>query len=602
MITFKELRWSDAFSYGKDNVLKLDSSPLTQIVGKNGHGKSSIALIIEEVLFNTNSKKIKKADILNRYSKSKNYTIELDFDKDGTQYTVSTSRTNSSSTVKLLKNGEDISNHTATGTYKTIEHILGYDHKTFSQIVYQSSVSSLEFLTATDTARKKFLIELLNLSKYTKAGEVFKELASSTSKALEVAQAKVNTVSNWIKRYEKENLELLPIKDEPAPPTEEIKEAEQLVEQLANIDNITKKILQNNKYREVFQNMEVPVWPGFEPKRDDFYNEAKLNLLKVTQELKEGSSLASKCKGPVVKCNACGQDVDNHTMFNMAQEFENKRADLEKHRDNLADTIAKFEDTEKKYNQYLAKVAEYEKYAGLYDPNMSSEVPDKQTLNKRVGILTTVISTTNAAIEDIRRRNKAALEHNAKVELIKKQMEEMRAELAENSASVISLTEELSNYQVLVKAFSTTGLVAYKIECLVKDLEEVTNNYLTNLADGRFQLGFQITSSDKLNVVITDNGNDIDINALSSGERARVNVAALLGIRGLMQSLSNSRTNLLILDETVENLDAEGKEKLIEVLLEEESLNTFLISHGFTHPLLEKLHVVKKNNVSRLDT
>jgi ABC-type multidrug transport system ATPase subunit len=69
-----------------------------------------------------------------------------------------------------------------------------------------------------------------------------------------------------------------------------------------------------------------------------------------------------------------------------------------------------------------------------------------------------------------------------------------------------------------------------------------------------------------------------------------------------MQTLSNSRTNLLILDETVENLDAEGKERLIEVLLKEESLNTFLISHGFSHPLLEKLQVVKSHNLSRIES
>lgn len=103
-------------------------------------------------------------------------------------------------------------------------------------------------------------------------------------------------------------------------------------------------------------------------------------------------------------------------------------------------------------------------------------------------------------------------------------------------------------------------------------------------------------------MVVTDNGLDIDISALSGGERARVNVAALLAIRKLMQSLSQSRINLLILDETVEALDVEGKEKLVEVLLGEESLNTILVSHGFTHPLLEKIHVVKHNNISRIET
>lgn len=175
MITYKELRWGDAFSYGKHNVLRLDKDPLTQIVGKNGHGKSSIGNLLEEVQFNTNSKKIKKSGILNRYSSSKNYSIELDFDKDGAAYTISTVRTNTTATVKLLCNGLDISSHTATGTYKNIENILGYDFTSFGQIVYQSSAASLEFLTATDTARKTFLISLLNLTHYSKASDVFKK-------------------------------------------------------------------------------------------------------------------------------------------------------------------------------------------------------------------------------------------------------------------------------------------------------------------------------------------------------------------------------------------------------------------------------------------
>ena len=76
---------------------------------------------------------------------------------------------------KLYKNGEDISSHTATNTYKTVEEILGLDFKTFTQIVYQNTNTSLQFLTATDTNRKKFLIDLLQLEKYVKFFEIFKE-------------------------------------------------------------------------------------------------------------------------------------------------------------------------------------------------------------------------------------------------------------------------------------------------------------------------------------------------------------------------------------------------------------------------------------------
>jgi ABC-type molybdenum transport system ATPase subunit/photorepair protein PhrA len=68
-----------------------------------------------------------------------------------------------------------------------------------------------------------------------------------------------------------------------------------------------------------------------------------------------------------------------------------------------------------------------------------------------------------------------------------------------------------------------------------------------------------------------------------------------------MQSLSQNRINLLILDETIETLDVEGKERLVEVLLGEENLNTLLVSHGFTHPLVEKLQVTKRKNISKLE-
>ena len=73
MITLTRLTWSNVFSYGESNTIEFNSAPITQLVGLNGHGKSSIPLILEEVLFNKNSKGIKKADILNRYVDSKAY-------------------------------------------------------------------------------------------------------------------------------------------------------------------------------------------------------------------------------------------------------------------------------------------------------------------------------------------------------------------------------------------------------------------------------------------------------------------------------------------------------------------------------------------------
>jgi len=163
MITLKKLQWSNCFSYGPDNEIQLDDTTVTQIIGTNGMGKSSIPLIIEQALYNKNSKGIKKADIPNRYIDN-GYDICLNFTKDTDDYTITINR-RSNVKVKLEKNGEDVSSHTATNTYKSIQEIIGIDFKTFSQLVYQNTNASLQFLTATDTNRKKFLIELLQLEK-----------------------------------------------------------------------------------------------------------------------------------------------------------------------------------------------------------------------------------------------------------------------------------------------------------------------------------------------------------------------------------------------------------------------------------------------------
>lgn len=597
MITIKELRWSNAFSYGDGNKINFVNAPLTQLVGKNGHGKSSIALILEEVLFNKNSKGIKKADILNRYIKDKQYTIELDLEKDGVEYSIKTTR-GSTQTVKLYKDNRDISAHTATQTYKMIEDIIGIDHKSFSQIVYQSSANSLEFLMAADTARKKFLIEILDLGRYTRAAEVFKEVAGELSKDITSAQSQVNTVKQWLDKYGNFDTTAKPLVTAPQLNEDDIATSKQLAATLQTIEETNRKIQQNNVYKQLQSKIElmpIPAQPvgTLEPLQTE-----KIKLDKTVQD---SQAFIKKMQALHGTCPTCLSNIDDSRVATMIGE-RNSEITSAKARLLELDTAIK----ELKAAQAACKQAEdaqqsWEKYHQLIDVVLPTETLDKDELLTQLAALESSIIETKQKIKDAERKNTEASAHNARIELVKKQLVEMEQELETHSQLLHELSERMSVINVLTKTFSTTGLVAYKIECLVKDLEEITNKYLVDLSDGRFQIGFKVNASDKLNVVITDNGKDIEILALSGGEKARVNVATLLAIRKLMQTLSQSRINLLILDETVEALDVDGKEKLVEVLLQEEHLNTFLVSHGFSHPLLEKVNVKKRNNISQIE-
>jgi len=597
MITIKQLRWANAFSYGKDNQIDFVSAPLTQLVGKNGHGKSSIALILEEVLFNKNSKGIKKADILNRHIKDKTYSIELDFNRDDIDYTIKSSR-GTAQTVKLFKSGVDISAHTATATYKIIEDILGFDHKSFAQIVYQSNASSLEFLTAPDTARKKFLIEILNLGKYTRAAEVFKEVATQLTKDIAVVQSQVNTVASWLNKYEKTELTLKELIASPELNTLLITEAAALDSSISSIESTNKKISQNNTYKQLQSKITLLPIPE---KPEEGMENYQAEVAKLSKTITDAESFVRKMKTLGGTCPTCLSDIDESKVSELVVEKETE-AEKARYASSMYDVRINNIKYQKTAWQDAQKAQEdWEKYHTLIDTELPEILLDKQTLQQQFTELQNSIAATKRKIVEAEQYNKEVTAHNTKVDLVSKQLVEMNQELEVYSGKLHELSERMSILNVLTKTFSTTGLVAYKIESLVKDLEDITNKYLVDLSDGRFQIGFKISASDKLNVVITDNGKDIEILALSGGEKARVNVATLLAIRKLMQTLSSSRINLLILDETVETLDTDGKEKLVEVLLHEEHLNTFLVSHGFSHPLLEKINVVKRNNISQIE-
>ena len=137
------------------------------------------------------------------------------------------------------------------------------------------------------------------------------------------------------------------------------------------------------------------------------------------------------------------------------------------------------------------------------------------------------------------------------------------------------------------------------MENLTKELEIAINKYLSTLSDGQFQVEFKL-DKEKLNISVINNGISTPIETVSGGEFSRIQTSILLAIRSLLSKLGGSSVNLLFLDEITGVLDDEGKEKLVEVLQQEDNLNVFLISHDFTHPLIDKISIVKNDNISSI--
>ena len=597
MITLKQLQWNNCFSYGSNNELLLDENTVTQIIGTNGTGKSSIPLIIEEALYNKNSKGIKKADIPNRYQ-GDGYNIKLTFTKDTDSYTVSIDR-KTTVKVKLEKNGEDISSHTATNTYKTIQEIIGVDFKTFSQLVYQSTNASLQFLTATDTNRKKFLIDLLHLEGYVELFDVFKEESRKLTVEISGAQAAVDTVEKWLSDNKLSDSTILPMLDLRINTEEEEKEFRHLTKEIENILERNKKISKNNQLIELLGQIDLQDIQNPSVTERKSYDALQEEVGNFTQIAAGSKRLLTKLNQLGDTCPTCEQSVDSEFVDDLKKEETDKISVSEREIGKIETEIKSIKRDNNEFTRLQTLETDWKEIYRSVDRNLPTALLDKNELAERLESVRADLLQRKEQLESTAKENEKRTKHNTRIQVIQEQTDSFLKQSEELQAVLAKQQGLASNLDVLKKAFSTNGLLAYKIENLVKELEEMANTYLAELSDGRFTLEF-VVSNDKLNVQVTDDGKIVDILALSSGELARVNTATLIAIRKLMSSISKSKLNILFLDEVIAVLDDTGREKLVEVLIEED-LNTYIVSHGWTHPLLDKIEVVKEENISRLE-
>jgi DNA repair exonuclease SbcCD ATPase subunit len=597
MITLQTLKWDNCFSYGSGNELQLNDNIVTQILGTNGMGKSSIPLIIEEALYNKNSKGIKKADIPNRYVND-GYNICLSFTKDDDRYLITVNR-KTSIKVKLEKNDSDISSHTATNTYKTLQEILGVDFKTFSQLVYQNTNASLQFLTATDANRKKFLIDLLHLEKYVELFEVFKGASREVSSTSATISGKLATVEKWLETNKLSDTIILPMLDLEINTSDDEKALSSLTAEIANISEKNKKITTNNQYKTLLdqidiaaiQSSEVTQYESYDDLQEEFGNVKAVaagaqRTLKKLEELKE-------------VCPTCKQSIDVSAEKAMIAVEQNKRDEAVEMISSIKPKILRIKARNLEFERNAAAQKDWEDLVRSFDPSLPKIVLDKQELEEKRALVEKSLVEAKRLRADNYVENERRTRLNTRIQVIQEQTAEFVEQQEEYDGKLLGNQKLEAELDTLKKSFSTNGLLAYKIENLVGELEELANEYLAELSDGRFTLEF-VVSNDKLNVQITDNGNVVDILALSSGELARVNTATLIAIRKLMSSISKSKINILFLDEVTNVLDDQGREKLVEVLLRED-MNTYIVSHGWSHPLLEKIEVVKDGNISTLE-
>ena len=606
-IVLNNLKFSNMFSYREqENRIDFNKNKITQLTAPNGSGKSSIALILQEVLFNKNIKGIKKADIINRWSKTKTWWAELNFSIDSKPYNINIKRTGAKSEVLFYQGSKDLSEHKVLDTYKSIQELLNLDFNIFSQLTYQSSIDLLEFLKATDTNRKKFLINLFNLEKYIKIGEVLKIKLNSELKEKVLLQGELKTIKSFLESTAIPEKKI--IIDVPDVDNELVKQLGLLEKQIEDYSNICKKIDKNNMYIQERDSLTFDLSIKAPKESQKLYD----NVEEFKNDINKLSIHKRNVKKSLIEidtsdtCYACGQKIDNSQAKELMKGLDKdlyetviKFNALKEELKYAKDAVDDYEDALDKYNKNKRAITKFEDLTQVIDNTIPVDYPNFGDIETQIKDLRATINVQTKERQDAIVHNQDVGIHNAKVDALIEQKEDFlsRQHVVENDT--ISVSDRINNLEILKKAFSTSGIVAFKLENLTKELEVTINRYLSLLSDGQFQVSFRL-DKEKLNIIVSNNGIDTPIETVSGGEFSRIQTAILLAIRSLLAKLGGSSINLLFLDEITGVLDDEGKEKLIEVLSEDEDLNVFLISHDFTHPLIDKISIVKENNISSI--
>ncbi len=604
-IILKTLKFSNMYSYGENISIQLDKEKITQLSAPNGSGKSSIAFILQEILFNKNIKGIKKGDILNKYSNSKNWSANLIFSVDSIEYTLDVKRSGAQTKVVLYKGKEDISEHKVLDTYKKLHSLFGMTFEVFSQLSYQSSTDLLDFLKATDSNRKKFLINLFSLEKYLTIGEEIKKTGTEEERklvSLKGEQKAIETsISNINIGSKKEFVEIIDI--DPSLEEEIIK----LEASLANLEKDTRQIDKNNiniKELEAIS-FDVSLEKPEDPNLDKEIQEARETANNAKRVVEDTSK---KLKGLDLedKCYACGQELDISQSIIQKNKFEQQIEDSKTIYNNYKDKFISLTAKNDMYKSLLRKyeinqknIEKFETISNLNDKTLPTDVPDKREIQTELSSLKKTLKNQRTEKNYTEKINEDIRVHNTKVDLFSEEKEKFLSRQLVLRNDILNLQDKVNNIQILKKAFSSSGIVAFKLENVAKDLEQTINKYLSILSDGQFSVLFRLTG-EKLNVIVINEGKEVTIESLSGGEFSRVQTSVLLAVRSTLSKIGGNSLNLLFLDEITGVLDEAGKEKLFEVLSVEEGLNVFLISHDYNHPLIPKIEIVKENNMSRI--
>lgn len=549
----QSIEFKNFASYG-NSIQRLEfedeSSELFLTLGKNGHGKTTIANAIVFALYGK-VEGVKMADLPNRINKE--LWVKVNLLCGTNEVSIERGLTPNKFEVKL--NGVEFDKAGKRSVQEYLEEeIFGIPYHVFKNIIILSVNDFKSFLTMTNSDKKQIIDRMFGFSILNDMQRQIKEQRKSLKVELDVYDRELKQLTENITSVNMKLNEML---------AESNKKDKAKIQELKNTlkkygDNKDKLVEAQTKISNSIKDLNLVNQTATQNKSDLEY---ELKELKKKLSLYESNS-----------CPTCTAPLTSDFHEDRKKELEFKISDLPNKISDANKDVLDIKDKIFLMNQKNDQVRE--KVASI----------NTNILNLKKELIT---------IKD-------SIDSEGNFPHMKELIKGFESQESEKTSSRSKVNSDYYFLENIEEILGEDGVKNLAIQTILPGL----NTNIAAMAQ-TMHLPFHIRFNDKFDCIINHLGEDINPMTLSTGERKKADFIVIIAIIKILK-LRFPQLNLLFLDELLSSVDADGVHNILKILsnvIKESKINTFVINHSvLPHELFDKkIQIYRENGFSKFE-
>ena len=549
----RSIEFKNFASYG-NSIQRLEfednASELFLTLGKNGHGKTTIANAIVYALYGK-VEGVKMADLPNRINKELWVKIEL---LCGTNE-VTIERGLSPNKFEVRLNGVEYDKAGKRSVQEYLEEeIFGIPYHVFKNIIILSVNDFKSFLTMTNHDKKQIIDRMFGFSILNDMQRVIKEERKSLKTELDVYERELKQLNENITSVNMKLNEMM---------------AESNEKDKAKIEELKSTLKKYGENKDKLVEAQSKIAGSLKDLNDDYQTAGK-SVSDLEYEL---TSLKKKLA--LYESNTCPTCTSPLT----SDFHEDRKKDLES-----------------KIQDLPSKITEAQKETvGIRD--------QIQEMNQKNDKVREKVASINTNINSLKRelvKIKESIDSEGNFPHMKELIKDFQSQENTKVNEQAHVNSDFYFLENLEEILGEDGVKNLAVQTILPGL----NTNIAAMAQ-TMHLPFHIRFDEKFNCIINHLGEDINPMTLSTGERKKADFIVIIAIIKILK-LRFPQLNLLFLDELLSSVDADGVHNILKILsqvIKESKINTFVINHTvLPHELFDKkIQIHRENGFSKFD-